>query len=264
MHAVDDAQEAVAAPVGSVDIDGWRVNVPTESAAIGLVTEAMAGGRGCTLFTLNLDHLVKLRSDANFQRAYREATFVTADGAPVVRIGRRTWKGLERVTGADLMLPLCVAAARAGEPVFLFGSSDEVLEGTADVLREASGGRLKIAGSMAPPRKFDPEGRLADSYIQEIRRSGARLCFVLLGAPKQEIFAARAVRSGLGCCFICVGAAADFLSGRSVRAPGFFRRAGLEWAWRLAHEPRRLASRYAKCALLLAQIELARLVRSKK
>ena len=239
-------------------IDGWRVNVPTESAAIHVVADAMARGEGCTVFTLNLDHLVKLRSEEKFQRAYREATFITADGAPVVRIGRRTWKALERTTGADLMLPLCVAAAKASQPVFLFGSSDEVLAGTAKVLTEATDGRLQIAGSVAPPRNFDPESELADSYIEEIRRSGARLCFVLLGAPKQEIFAARALRSGVGCCFICVGAAADFLSGQSVRAPRFFQRAGLEWAWRLAHEPRRLGPRYLKCALLLAQIELAR------
>jgi len=239
-------------------IDGWRVNVPTENAAIRLVTDAMARGEGCTLFTLNLDHLVKLRSDEKFQRAYREATLVTADGAPVVHIGRRTWRALERTTGADLMMPLCIAAAKANRPVFLFGSSDGVLAGTAKVLAGATDGRLQIAGSVAPPRNFDPESELADSYIETIRGSGARLCFVLLGAPKQEIFAARALRSGVGCCFICAGAAADFISGQSVRAPRFFQHAGLEWAWRLAHEPRRLWPRYLKCALLLAQIGLAR------
>lgn len=259
--AMDDtAEEQKTAPArgDGVVIDGWRVNVPTESAAIRLVIDAMARGAGCTLFTLNLDHLVKLRSDEKFQRAYREATFITADGAPVVRIGRRTWKALERTTGADLMLPLCIAAAQADQPVFLFGSSDDVLAGTGKVLADATDGRLHVAGSVAPPRNFDPEGELADSYIEEIRRSGARVCFVLLGAPKQEIFAARALRSGVGCCFVCVGAAADFLSGQSVRAPRFVQRAGLEWAWRLAHEPRRLGSRYLKCALLLGQIELAR------
>ena len=254
------ARERIAASEcgGWVLIDGWRVNVATEVEAVRLVTDAMARAEGCTLFTLNLDHLVKLRSDGRFQQAYREATFITADGAPVVRIGRRTWKALERTTGADLMLPLCISAADANQPVFLFGSSDEVLAGTAKVLADVTGGRLQIAGSVAPPRNFDPESELADSYIETIRRSGARLCFVLLGAPKQEIFAARALRSGVGCCFVCVGAAADFLSGQSVRAPRFFQRVGLEWAWRLAHEPLRLGPRYLKCALLLAQIELGR------
>ncbi|KWT70996.1 putative UDP-N-acetyl-D-mannosaminuronic acid transferase [Hyphomicrobium sulfonivorans] len=245
--------------VDEVRIDGWRVNVPTQAAAIDLVSEAMQKAQNCTVFTLNLDHLVKLREDAKFRDAYQQATFVTADGAPVVRIGRRTWPELERTTGADLMLPLSVAAAEAGQPVFLFGSSDEVLARTRQVLAEATGGKLNIVGAVSPPRGFDPEGELADQYIDDIRRSGARLCFVLLGAPKQELFSVRAAQAGAGCSFICVGAAADFLAGLAVRAPEFVQRLGLEWFWRLAQEPRRLGPRYAKCALLLARLELRRL-----
>ena len=246
---------------GQVYIDGWRVNVQDQASAVRAVMKAIECGEGSTFFTLNLDHLVKLRRDAKFRDSYRNATFVSADGAPVVNIGRRTWKGLQRATGADLMLPLCLAAADAGYPVFLFGSSDDVLQGTAKVLAAATGGRIAIAGSVAPPRNFDPEGDLADRYIEAIRQSDCRLCFVLLGAPKQEIFAARAQRRGLNCCFTCVGGAADFLSGQTIRAPLSFQRFGLEWLWRLVHEPRRLGLRYVRCALLLADMEWARLRR---
>lgn len=245
--------------VDEVWIDGWPVNVPTQAAAIDRVLETMKKAQNCTVFTLNLDHLVKLREDEKFRGAYRQATFVTADGAPVVRIGRRIWPELERTTGADLLLPLSIAAAEAGQPVFLFGSSEEVLARTRQVLSDATGGKLNIVGAISPPRGFEPEGALADQYIDEFRRSGARLCFLLLGAPKQELFAVRAARAGGGCSFICVGAAADFLAGVVVRAPKFVQRLGLEWLWRLAQEPRRLGRRYAKCALLLARLELARL-----
>jgi exopolysaccharide biosynthesis WecB/TagA/CpsF family protein len=240
------------------DVDGWRVNIKSQEDAIRAVSDAASRGQSSTFFTLNLDHLVKLRTDSKFRDAYREATFVSADGAPIVHIGRRTCKDLQLTTGSDLMLPLCMAAAEANHSVFLFGSSDSVLKSTVEVLKAATGGRLKIAGAVAPPYGFDAEGELADRYIKDIRQSGCRLCFVLLGAPKQELFAARAMRRGVNCSFICVGAAADFLSGRIVRAPSVFQRLGLEWLWRVAREPRRLGPRYAKCAVLLADIEWRR------
>lgn len=239
----------------SAEVDGWRVNMANEEMSISSILASIARGEGSTFFTLNLDHLVKLRSDSRFREAYRQATFVSADGAPIVYIGRRTWKDLQLTAGSDLMLPLTKAAADAGHSIFLFGSSTEVLTATEKVLSDASGGRLVIAGSIAPPRNFDVESALADQYIEDIRKSGAKICFVLLGAPKQELFAARAQRQGLKCCFVCVGAAADFLSGRATRAPKGFRRFGVEWLWRLMSEPRRLAPRYAKCAKLLAEIE---------
>jgi exopolysaccharide biosynthesis WecB/TagA/CpsF family protein len=84
-------------------------------------------GRGFTLFTLNLDHLVKRRSDARFRDAYARADIVTADGQPVVQLARRGGAELERTTGADLVLPLCAAAAAEGAPIYLFGATEASL-----------------------------------------------------------------------------------------------------------------------------------------
>lgn len=236
-------------------VDGWGINISSPDAAIRAVTQSVARGEGSTFFTLNLDHLVKLRTDPIFREAYSDATFVSADGAPVVAIGRRDCADLQRTTGADLMVPLCQAAAENGHPVFLFGSSDDVLRSTTKVLQDATNASLRIAGAVSPPRNFDAQGELADHYIETIRESGCKVCFVLLGAPKQEVFAARAKRQGVDCCFVCVGAAADFLSGQIVRAPQVFQRLGLEWLWRLAREPRRLGPRYFACAKLLLELE---------
>ena len=76
------------------------------------------------------------------------------------------------------------------------------------------------------------------------------------GAPKQEIFAARAVARDVPIGFVCIGAGLDFLVGAQVRAPAIMQRFGLEWLWRLASDPGRLAKRYARCAIVLAEIAL--------
>lgn len=251
------ASDEVAA---SAVVDGWRVNLATLPAAVSAIIGAAKRSEGFSCLTLNLDHLVKLRSDAAFRKAYGQARFVTADGAPVAAIARRQWPQVERTTGADLLVPLCEAAAREGLPVFLFGTSTEVLERSAQELRNKTGELIEFAGIEAPAMGFDPEGPAADATIERIRASGARLCFVMLGAPKQEFFAARAVAAGVNCGFICVGAAADFVSGQQTRAPALVQKAGLEWLWRLSQEPSRLWRRYLSCALLLARIEISRLL----
>ncbi len=241
-------------PIASVD--GWPINLPDQRTAIDAIVEA-AQSDGCfTVFTLNLDHLVKLRSSAAFQQAYRGATFVTADGEPVAQLARRDAPGIVRTTGADLLLPLADACAEAQLPVFLFGTSPGVLAKAGARLVENTDGRLQICGSLSPPIGFDPEGPEADAAIARIAQSGARICFVALGAPKQEIFAARAQAQGVKAGFVCIGASLDFLAGEQVRAPRAFQRAGLEWLWRLGSNPRRLAARYTQCALLLAELRL--------
>ena len=110
---------------------------------------------------------------------------------------------------------------------------------------------------MSPTYGFDVTGKVADDAIEDIKASGAKLCFVLLGAPKQEIFASRAVKAGSQCGFICVGAAADFIAGSQVRAPKFLQSSGLEWLWRLSHNPKRLGMRYFQCAVVLLRLRLS-------
>jgi exopolysaccharide biosynthesis WecB/TagA/CpsF family protein len=237
-------------------VDGWPINLPTLDGAVEQVIEAAERRESFSCFTLNLDHLVKLRDNADFQRAYRTARFVTADGEPVARIARRQWSEVERTTGADMLIPLCDGAAQRGIPVFFFGTADEVLESTVKAMQRHTGGKLIVAGTYSPPQGFDPNGAAADAAIEAIAASGAALCLVMLGAPKQEIFSARAVEKGVACGFVCVGAAADFIVGHQVRAPRALQSAGLEWAWRLAHNPSRLGMRYARCAMLLARLEV--------
>ncbi|MEZ5841648.1 MAG: WecB/TagA/CpsF family glycosyltransferase [Hyphomicrobiales bacterium] len=237
-------------------VEGCAINLATLADARDRLADAAEAGEGFTLFTLNLDHLVKLRTDRSFREAYGRATFVSADGAPVVRLARRQGASLKRTTGADLILPLCEEAAFRRIPVFLFGSTPESLAGTAEELRRRYPGII-IAGMESPAQGFDPESPEADAVIDRIADSGARLCFVALGAPKQEIFSDRAAARRGGVGYLCIGAALDFISGHQVRAPRLMQATGFEWLWRLLTNPRRMADRYARCALLYAEVALS-------
>lgn len=242
--------EAGRAPDPIAMIDTIRVNIGKQADLVHLVTFDALTGRGGTVFTLNLDHLVKLEHDPAFRAAYAQATYVSADGAPVVAMARRQGANLVRVTGADLVRPLCGAAALARIPVHFFGTSPETLATSVAVLR-CEYPRLVVADFESPPFGFSPFGIDARAAAERIAASGARICFVALGAPKQEIFAEFARRWAPGVTFVCIGAALDFIGGRQSRAPQALQMAGLEWVWRLVHDPRRLGKRYALSALYL-------------
>jgi exopolysaccharide biosynthesis WecB/TagA/CpsF family protein len=232
-------------------IDSWRINVPNESWVIDRILQDVGEGRGGTVFTINLDHLSKLRSDADFRAAYERASYVTADGMPVVMLARAEGVPIERVTGADLVIPLAAAAADAAVPVFFFGTGDEVLVRAIERMREKIP-NLVVAGYEAPPMGFDPTGNAARDAAVRIAASGAKICFVALGAPKQEIFANTAVGVADGVVYLGIGAALDFIAGHSARAPRFMQRWGLEWMWRAGQEPRRMVPRYLRSAAWLA------------
>ena len=195
-----------------------RVNLGTMDETVEKVCNDAQQGRGFSLFTLNLDHLVKLRLIPAFRAAYLRARYVTADGWPVVWLGRRKGADVQRTAGADLIEPLCAEAAKRGLPVYLFGSSAVALRDAAEHLT----GRfpaLKIVGTESPDYDFRPDSPAADQAIERMARSKAALCFVALGAPKQELFADRAATRCPDMGFLCIGAALDFLGGHQQRAP---------------------------------------------
>ena len=232
-------------------IDGCGINTADLDSAIRTIIARAKASESFSVFTLNLDHIVKLRRNGAFRNAYANASVVTADGAPVAWLARFQNAKIQRATGADLLMPLAEAAAEARMPVFLFGSSADVMARAGRDLGERTDGLIDIAGTMAPSDTFDPNGSEADAALQRIRASGAKLVFIALGAPKQELFAERARSLGVNCGFICIGAALDFIAGTQVRAPESMRNNGFEWLWRLATNPRRLARRYAECAGVL-------------
>lgn len=233
-----------------VRIDSWRINVPTQQVLIDRIIEDVDAARGATVFTINLDHLSKLRHEDEFRAAYEKATYVSADGVPVVLLARAEGAHIDRVTGADLVVPLSRAAAIARIPVYFFGASPAVLEAAIARLRRDAPD-LIVAGVEAPPMGFDPKGEAARAAAHRIRASGAGICFIALGAPKQELFASIAADEVDGVVYLGVGAALDFLAGGRRRAPRWLQVIGLEWLWRALQEPRRLFPRYVASAVWL-------------
>lgn len=222
------------------------VNIATRAALEAAIRTRFAEGRGFALATLNLDHLAKMPTDPAFRAAYQAHDLVVADGNPIVWLSRLARQPVELMPGSDLVIPLAALAARGGYSVALVGSTDGSLRLANAALQRAVPG-LKVACTIAPPFGFDPEGVGADAVLREIGDSGARLCFLALGAPKQELFAARGRDVVPSVGFASIGAGLDFLSGCQTRAPLWVRRMALEWLWRLLHQPSRLLMRYLHC-----------------
>jgi exopolysaccharide biosynthesis WecB/TagA/CpsF family protein len=168
---------------------------------------------------------------------------LTPDGQPV-RWGLNFLHDLglrKRCDGPTLMLKTCQRAAADGVPVFLFGGTQQLLDTLSAELLQAAPG-LEIAG--VRPSKFrqiTAEERA--ELVAEIRASGARIVMIGLGCPRQEVFAYE-LREALSMPALAVGAAFNFHAGELARAPEFMQRNGLEWLFRLAHEPKRLWRRY--------------------
>ena len=147
----------------------------------------------------------------------------------------------DRVYGPELTLRICEAAAKEDVSIFLFGATEEMLDKFAENLTNKFDG-LRIAGRRASKfRTISPEE--CDLLAEEINASGAGICFVGLGCPRQEIFAYE-MRDRLNIPLIAVGAAFAFHAGLLSQAPPWMQKRGLEWLYRLTREPGRLWKRY--------------------
>lgn len=227
------------------DGNAVRINCPDSDALLRQVRDNLAGGHGFALATINVDHLQRLGEEAPFRRAYAAHDLVCADGNPIVWLSKLARKPVSLAPGSDLVLPLAEQAAAQNLPIALIGSNDASLALAARAMADRVPG-LRVALTHAPGFPFDPMGDEGAEIIERIRASGARLCFLALGAPRQEIFAIRA-RDALGNVgFASIGAGLDFLSGHQKRAPRLVRRVKMEWMWRMLSNPKRLAARYAK------------------
>lgn len=238
-------------PIDALDMAGARAHLHNASRGLSLTHVA----------TVNLDFIVRAQTDPALRRVFLTSQFNLADGAPVVWLSRLLGAHLPgRVAGADLVPALMADLAKTGARVFLLGGEGGVAQDAATRLLEANPD-LVIAGVYEPPRATIQEMDNVE-ILARITASRADVLLVALGHPKQELWidAHRDELSvklaiGVGCVF-------DLLAGRSQRAPSWMQRAGLEWAYRLAREPRRLLGRYATDAAWLVPIA-AKVLRSR-
>jgi N-acetylglucosaminyldiphosphoundecaprenol N-acetyl-beta-D-mannosaminyltransferase len=193
----------------------------------------------------NVHVLSEAMHDPALRRAVEAAVFRFPDGEPVAWLLRRLgFEDARRVGGPDLFPRVVDTGRRIGLRHFFVGST----ESTLTMLRRAIADRFpeaEVVGAVALP--FADAPAVDESLVESVRNARAHIVWVALGAPKQELWMARAAPKMTGATFVGVGAAFDFLAGTKPRAPVAFQRVGLEWLHRLASEPRRLASRYIRC-----------------
>ncbi|WP_114395731.1 WecB/TagA/CpsF family glycosyltransferase [Oleisolibacter albus] len=174
---------------------------------------------------------------------HARAGLVVPDGWPVAALLRwRGYRHVAQVRGCDLMRRLCADSIRYGYRHFFYGGAPGVAEELAGRLGAAYPG-LQVAGVLSPPYR-NLTVQEDERIIRTINAARADIVWVGLSTPKQELWM-DAHRDRLAANVqLGVGAAFDFLTGRRTEAPGWVRRSGLEWAYRMACEPRRLGPRY--------------------
>lgn len=222
---------------------GVRVDASTLDAAAGDVLAAARAGQACTVHLCNAYTLSLARCDPSFRRALNRGDRNLPDGMPLVWVGRRLGftDMRTRVYGPDLMRAVIDRGRAERVRHYLYGSTPEVVQRLAASLRQAYPGVEIVAAESPPFRGLRPEE--AHALVERVRATGAGVVWVGLGTPKQDRFLDE-LGPRLDTAVVAVGAAFEFLAGTKPQAPGFLRDHGLEWAYRLLREPRRLWRRY--------------------
>lgn len=245
----DDAPHTRSAPeAASPLVLGMRVDAVEFDDAVQVISRWAArhqptGSR--MVCAANVHMVMEAYDDAGYRAVVNGADLVVPDGQPLVWALR--WLGVpqrHRVrVSPDLLLRLFTDAERSGSAVGLYGGSDETLPPFKTSLARHFP-RLRVPFAWAPPfRALTPEED--EEVVGRICAADVQLLLVGLGCPKQELWMGEHT-GRLSCAMIGVGAAFDLFAGRAKEAPHWTRDIGLEWAWRLMQEPRRLWRRHAK------------------
>lgn len=230
----DEGRHAVA---------GVAIDCVDYDTAVSRIIDAARDQRHLGVSALAVHGVMTGHDDPHHRHRLHSLDLVVPDGQPV-RWALNALHGVglrDRVYGPELTQRVCAAAAAEGLPVYLYGSTDAVLHDLEANLRAQHPG-LVIAGARPSLfRRAEPDEQHA--IADEIRASGARICLVGLGCPRQEVFV-HEHRDLLDMPMLAVGAAFDFHAGQLAQAPRWMQDRGLEWLFRLTREPRRLWRRY--------------------
>ncbi|MGH7094834.1 MAG: WecB/TagA/CpsF family glycosyltransferase [Stellaceae bacterium] len=219
--------------ISAIDMEG----------AVGEITRWIREGDRNYVCVTGVHGVMESQRDPALREIHNQSGLTTPDGMPTVWLSR--WAGAKntsRVYGPDLMSAMCSLGATEGWRMYFYGSAPGVAEEVGRRLRDSYPG-LDVAGTWSPP--FRPLTAGEDALVVEsINQAKPDIVWVGLSTPKQERWMA-AHRASLDApVLIGVGAAFDQCAGLIRRAPNWMQRSGLEWAFRLCEEPRRLWRRY--------------------
>ena len=203
--------------------------------------------------TPNTDHLVRFQTEPLFRSIVSTADLVLADGYPIVWASKLSGGAVkERVTGADLLPETIELAARENIAVALIGGNPGEAKLAAERFKREHPG-LAIT-SYCPPIGFENNDLELGRIKSMVEMSNAKIIFVGVGSPKQEVWIDRHRDVLPPGAYLGVGMAIGFASGRQKRAPIWIQKIGMEWLYRLSQEPKRLGLRYIKCLKIIPMI----------
>lgn len=225
------------------------LNVDIDRLSMTEVLDRLAGGG--VVVTPNVDHLMKLQRDRAFFDVYRRADLKVCDSQILMFAARLLGTPLpEKISGSDLFPAFYRRfAADPQMTIALLGAGEGVAAQAATKINTTVGRRM-VVDAISPSYGFETDLEECEAIIARLNASGATVLAVGLGAPKQELWIAKwRHRLPHVRVFLPIGATLDFEAGTLARAPRWMSDAGLEWAYRLACEPRRLWKRYVGDAL---------------
>ena len=232
------------------------VDILSHEETVRSAIDAMEKGQRRQHVALNVAKLVMARTDPELEQNIRASDIVGIDGMGIVYALRLLGYDVpERVAGADLFDSLMAECARRQLRPFLLGASPTVLEEAVRRLQRRHAG-LRFAGTH---HGYFPSER-EEEVCSVIRASGAHCLFVAMPTPRKERFVNR-FRDRMSVPFIMgIGGTLDVTAGQVRRAPVLVQKVGLEWAFRMVQEPRRLAWRYLRTNSVFAALLLRQLV----
>jgi len=214
------------------------------AGALTAIAELADNKDGGFVVTPNVDHVCLAEERKDLVAAYQQASLSLADGMPLLWLAKAMRCPLpEKISGSDLLVPLCRQASARGHGIYLLGGTPDVGQSAARALVAACPG-LKIVGMDSPPLGFEKDPVQNAQVIAKIRTASPHIVLVALGCPKQELWMADNVSAFAPAVALGIGASLDFLAGKVRRAPQWMSKSGLEWAYRLVQEPKRMAGRY--------------------
>lgn len=221
-----------------------HVDVVTFDGAIDAIVAFRRKGEGGYVLTPNIDHVVMAETDDALKAAYDDASLSLVDGKPLVWLASAMNRPLPaKISGSDLLRPLIARAAAEGLSCFFLGGKEGIAQKAADILSAEHPG-LQVAGCASPPFGFEKDPIEDAKVVDLVVKARPDLLFVALGAPKQELWMHRHRTDLAPTVALGIGASLDFVAGVVTRAPAWMSEAGLEWAYRLAQEPKRMFDRY--------------------
>lgn len=222
---------------------GIKVNPLTISESVQQIKRWISKGSTYFVSVSSVNNVVSALKNHDLMKVQNSADMTTTDGMPLVWLLKLLgYKNIERVSGAEFMPAVLEMAEKEGFSNYFYGCTNEVLE-TLKVKLRKKFPELRVAGCYAPPFRELTE-RENRRIIDIINEKNPHLVWVGLSTPKQEIWMYENRDKLKNCVMLGVGAAFNFITGKTKRAPKWMQNAGLEWLFRLTKEPRRLWKRY--------------------